>query len=146
MKNEGAESLKPDQDGWLFIAWVFGRESIFETLSEHLVVKSDVTSASTSGSPPSQIFLSPNGKPLASPMPPDIVGTSRYPPSLYESILYLNTESILKGRDQLLGDLLHIPYIRLSNLESAMLSSLDIMHHRFSKRCVRCCNLRLTRE
>lgn len=80
MKNEGAESLKPDQDGWLFVAWVFGRESTFEALSKHLVVKSDVAAASTSGSPPSPSLLSPNGKPLATPMPPDIVGKSTHPP------------------------------------------------------------------
>ncbi|PVH73882.1 hypothetical protein DL98DRAFT_594572 [Cadophora sp. DSE1049] len=108
MKHEHGESLKPNQEGWLFIAWVFEPENIFEKLAKHLVVNSNVTSASMSGSSPPQNLHPPNGKPLASTMPPGIV------------------ESILKCRNKLLGDLLEIPYDWLSSLEKAMRSSSTI--------------------
>jgi hypothetical protein len=37
MVNEKAESIVRGQEGWLFIAWVFGRENIFEGVSKLLV-------------------------------------------------------------------------------------------------------------
>ncbi|CAG8974804.1 hypothetical protein HYALB_00000417 [Hymenoscyphus albidus] len=40
--NENVESLKPDQESWLFIAWVFGSEEVFQTLATSLVRSTDL--------------------------------------------------------------------------------------------------------
>ncbi|KAK0120441.1 hypothetical protein ONS96_010655 [Cadophora gregata f. sp. sojae] len=108
MKNERTQSLEPNQEGWLFIAWVFGREKTFELLAKHMVLNSNVTPTSLTGIPPPQNLLPPNGKPVASHMPPAIV------------------ERILWYRNKLLNDLLEIPYFWLSSLEQAMRSSSHI--------------------
>ncbi|KAF8861599.1 hypothetical protein BDZ45DRAFT_740062 [Acephala macrosclerotiorum] len=43
LKDEIAESLKDKQHKWLFIAWVFGRELVFETLALTLVKNLEIT-------------------------------------------------------------------------------------------------------
>lgn len=37
LADEAVESLKPGQENWLFIAWVFGRNEICENLATHMV-------------------------------------------------------------------------------------------------------------
>ena len=37
LKGEEVLSLKPGNENWLFIAWVFGRAKIFEDLANHLI-------------------------------------------------------------------------------------------------------------
>lgn len=64
MKNEMAEALKKDQENWLFIAWVFGRLTVFEELSRRLVLDVTVTDGGC--------FV--NGHKIEDPMPPDILG------------------------------------------------------------------------
>lgn len=39
LSNEGFESRKHGQEGWIFIAWVFGREKVFENLAKRLVME-----------------------------------------------------------------------------------------------------------
>lgn len=38
LKDELTEAVKPGREGWLFIAWVFGREEVFEILASKLVL------------------------------------------------------------------------------------------------------------
>ncbi|TVY90017.1 hypothetical protein LAWI1_G005080, partial [Lachnellula willkommii] len=37
LADEAVESLKPGQENWLFITWVFGRNEVFENLATHMV-------------------------------------------------------------------------------------------------------------
>jgi len=38
MEDENRESVQPGQEAWLFIAWAFGRQQIFEALAKRLTV------------------------------------------------------------------------------------------------------------
>jgi hypothetical protein len=45
MMNDWKESQLPNQKGWLFIAWYFGRQKIFETLAMTCVLQVEVDTA-----------------------------------------------------------------------------------------------------
>lgn len=42
LKDELADSILPDHHQWLFIAWVFGREKVFENLASRMVTSTDM--------------------------------------------------------------------------------------------------------
>jgi hypothetical protein len=71
---------KEGQEGWLFIAWVFGREKAFEDLAQLLVKRS----------PKSQTgkCLRYTGAFLPEPMPPGTIGMS----ALFSELLLLSSE------------------------------------------------------
>jgi hypothetical protein len=58
------------KEGWLFIAWAFGKEKVFEALTKKLVKEIAVDE--------NGIFVLASGKPAPEPMPPGIVGKSFY--------------------------------------------------------------------
>ena len=62
------ESKQEGQEGWLFIAWVFGREKTFEDLAQLLVKRSPTS--------PTGQCLRYSGQFLPEPLPPGIVGMS----------------------------------------------------------------------
>jgi hypothetical protein len=64
--DEEKESKEEGKEGWLFIAWVFGRESIFEALAEKLVLEIKVGK--------DRSCLTKKGKALPEPMPNGIIG------------------------------------------------------------------------
>lgn len=49
MKNEKSERLKAKQEGWLFISWVFGRETTFSELARHMVLNCAFRVSKSSG-------------------------------------------------------------------------------------------------
>lgn len=66
LNGEDGESLEAGKEGWLFIAWVFGRDGVFEASAKKLV--RDVT-VDADG-----VCLLGNGKTLPEPMPPGALG------------------------------------------------------------------------
>ncbi|KAL2070194.1 hypothetical protein VTL71DRAFT_13220 [Oculimacula yallundae] len=102
MKDEEIESVEENQEGWLFIAWVFGREAIFSALALLMVKSCQFRKISACGTRPAETVLTMGGKPLTDPMPPEII------------------ESIIRCRNQTLKLLLNIPSTRLEKLENAM--------------------------
>ncbi|KAH6696744.1 hypothetical protein BKA61DRAFT_623016 [Leptodontidium sp. MPI-SDFR-AT-0119] len=105
MKNEKSERLKAKQEGWLFISWVFGRETTFSELAHHMVLNCAFRVSKSSGAH-ELVFM--NGEPIIDSMPPGII------------------ENIIKYRNQALENLLHIPYRWLAKLEVAMRSSISV--------------------
>jgi hypothetical protein len=69
MINEGRESRLHGQEGWLFIAWVFGREDVFEALAMKLVPCLGIDSKGN--------FMRDLAYLRAEPMPDGIIG--KYP-------------------------------------------------------------------
>lgn len=64
--NEDTQCDKPGYEEWLFIAWVFGREKLFQSLATQLLL-----GMKTNGEGES---LASTGEILSSQMPPDIIG------------------------------------------------------------------------
>ena len=66
LAEEQVECLTVGQEGWLWIAWVLGREKVFEACATNLarVVSTDKKGA----------CLLRNGNPIPEPVPPSIVG------------------------------------------------------------------------
>lgn len=77
MEGETTECVREDQEGWLFISWVFGRDATFKKLSRHLVTKSTAGPLSTESDVDLQVLLTPSGKYFLDTMPPEILGTSK---------------------------------------------------------------------
>jgi len=69
MANEKAESKLPGQEGWLFIAWVFGRENILEGLSKMLVFTAKVNEKG-------ELWRRDENIPIPEPMPNGLIGKS----------------------------------------------------------------------
>jgi len=67
MEDDKAEAKKVGQENWLFIAWVFGRVEVFESLSLKLAYEMRIDSATGS-------CLNAVGSLIVEPLPPDIMG------------------------------------------------------------------------
>lgn len=65
--NEETQYNEPGYEGWLFIAWVFGREIFFQLLATKLLREMKTNDEGEN--------LNSAGRVLPSPMPPDIIGT-----------------------------------------------------------------------
>lgn len=63
--NEESQSMEPDHEEWLFIAWVFGREKTFRELAAKLVTEVKISEEGD--------CLTPTGKMMPDLMPPDII-------------------------------------------------------------------------
>ena len=66
LSDEATESLKPGQENWLFIAWVFGRKKVFEKLAMHLVQEIWISEDEDAA------YYTSGGR-LVEPMPPKII-------------------------------------------------------------------------
>jgi hypothetical protein len=66
LKEGKMESMQAGKEGWLFIAWAFGKEKVFDALTKKLVKEIAVDEKG--------IVLLASGKPVPEPMPPGIVG------------------------------------------------------------------------
>lgn len=64
--NEKKECFEPGHEDWLFIAWVFGRENIFQTLTRKLLREMTIGDNGEG--------LTATGKRFPGLMPPDIIG------------------------------------------------------------------------
>ncbi|CAG8958567.1 hypothetical protein HYFRA_00009884 [Hymenoscyphus fraxineus] len=107
LANESWESLQPDQENWLFIAWVFGRVPVFQNLADELARRT---------------YLWDRSKFLKSTMPPLIIGTSSWKfreVALTDEML----ESIFSTRRKEISKILEVPYRLADKLESTKLST-----------------------
>lgn len=124
LKGEESKSMVIGQENWLFIAWVFGRREVFETLAKRLVMEIRI---SESGG-----LCSKFGMPLEEPMPPAITGmlSSTFISRLFGemSLDFLDTQmaheftildSICAIRLNIIKELLEIPYTTVRQLLSA---------------------------
>jgi len=94
LENGVEESLEEGKENWLFIAWVFGRDTIFEELSCNLV---------------RTISLGDDGQcSLHSPLPADIIGNHRIILRCYMTNSL--PEKILSIREATIHALLDYPY------------------------------------
>jgi len=72
LSDEKTSSKEDGKEGWLFIAWVFGRESIFEQLAKKLLYEVKTNEEGH--------CLMKNGEVIPEPMPHGILGT--FPPHI----------------------------------------------------------------
>jgi hypothetical protein len=70
LQDEESQSMVDGQEGWLFIAWAFGRESVFEQLARKLLKQSTNYIGSHSRRAKRCGFV----KKIPEPMPPGILG------------------------------------------------------------------------
>lgn len=89
--NEQKECSKPGHEEWLFIAWVFGRENIFEALARKLQREMTVNECGDGLTSTGEIF--PNL------MSPDIIGMLLHSLSKPVSNLSANTHSAFRKHD-----------------------------------------------
>ncbi|KAN0096814.1 hypothetical protein V8E51_015619 [Hyaloscypha variabilis] len=93
LSDERTSSMEDGKEGWLFIAWVFGRHSIFEQLANKLVLEVKTNDEGE--------FLTKNGEVMPEPMPHNIL------------------ESILEVRAETIDRLFFIPFTWLKNFEQS---------------------------
>lgn len=67
MANEKEESLAQGQEGWLFIAWAFGRSHIFETLARKVLLTAKLNAKG-------ELWRLYEDQPIPEPMPNDLIG------------------------------------------------------------------------
>ncbi|KAN0096845.1 hypothetical protein V8E51_015650 [Hyaloscypha variabilis] len=92
LKDEYSQSMLQGQENWLFIAWTFGRYSVFKYIATKMVT--EITTGEDSR------CLTSDGNEISEPMPPGIV------------------ESILAIRDKTIVELLNIPYSKIDTYEA----------------------------
>ena len=66
LKDEGAQSTLVGQENWLFIAWTFGRDPVFEHLAKKMIKEGRTEEDGR--------LLNSAGNEIPEPMPPGIVG------------------------------------------------------------------------
>jgi hypothetical protein len=66
LSDEKTASKEDGKEGWLFIAWAFGRESVFEELAKKLVLEVKIGKKGE--------CLTKNGGVMPEPMPNEILG------------------------------------------------------------------------
>lgn len=66
LENKYSESKKSGQEGWLFIAWVFGIEEVFQDLAGDMYLRSSISMSR-------ELLL--DGESLLEPTPPRFVGS-----------------------------------------------------------------------
>jgi hypothetical protein len=66
LSDERTSSMEDGKEGWLFVAWVFGRHFIFEQLANKLVLEMKTNDEGE--------FLTKNGEVMPEPMPHNILG------------------------------------------------------------------------
>lgn len=81
--NEEKECVEPGHEDWLFIAWVFGREGIFQTLTRKLLREMTIDDEGEG--------LTATGEPFLDLMPSDLIGMLLYSVSWAVSKLSLLT-------------------------------------------------------
>jgi hypothetical protein len=108
LQDETMRSLK-EGTGWLFIAWVFGRDAVFETLAAHMVEEVQTNAEGQ--------CLDKSGNPIPSNyMPPGILGKcTPHPVSILTLTPFL--ENILKIRLATIRKLLDSPYSQIQVYE-----------------------------
>ena len=70
LANEEMECKEPEHEGWLFIAWAFGRKEVFKSLVLKMVKEIVVD---TDG-----VMFTSSGEPISQPMPDGIIGNSTH--------------------------------------------------------------------
>lgn len=70
LANEETEWKAPGHECWLFIAWVFGRNEVFEKLALKMVKDTMVNADGA--------MITSSGEPISEPMPEGIIGNSTY--------------------------------------------------------------------
>jgi len=81
MFNETAESRLPGQEGWLFIAWVFGRDHVLEGLSQTLVFTANVNEKG-------ELWRLDEKTPIPEPMPNGLIGKPISPAPFYRLLAF----------------------------------------------------------
>ncbi|KAE9371891.1 hypothetical protein N431DRAFT_377959 [Stipitochalara longipes BDJ] len=94
LQDEGTQSILEGQENWLFIAWTFGRESVFKSLARKMV--KEVTTNEDGR------CLISNSNEISEPMPPGII------------------ERILEVRNETIGKLLSIPYSKIEKYDASI--------------------------
>lgn len=119
MAGEDRESENCRQQGWLFIAWVFGRETIFENLAMDIVKRSFPRFDGSRWKDMKTSF--DMGASLPEPTPPRIVGEPKHSrPRRLSLILTSVIESIIEKRNKLIGKILDIFYDAVENFETEL--------------------------